>query len=166
MQSTELISTLQSHLNQNIAAPVHVGGTDERKVPVVLIEDWSITQVDIANTNYVDTEYNDTTGFATAEVYRIPYDCRVSFKIRHDDSVEASQLRDSLRLEIGKLEDRPSTIEGLSRAVLGDGGSVSYQFTSPTETEMTQSARFMSAIVYKNSELQNIEDITVDLIID
>ena len=164
MHNTELISTLQTYLNTNIAAPVHVGGTNERPVPAITLENWSVTQIDLANSNYIGTDTDDVTGFDEAKVYRIPYDCRVSFKIRHDDTVEASKLRDQLRLELGRLEDRPSLMgDSLSQVSIGRGGEVSYQFAEPTETEMTQAATFTAATMYKDGDFDNIEDIDVEV---
>lgn len=165
METTELISTLQTYLNERITAPVQVTGTDERPVPVVLINSWSTTQSTQHNTNYIHSEY-DEYGIESARVYRVPYDCRVSFEIRHDDTVEASRLHDSLRFELSKLESNPSQLSGsVSMVTVGNGGGINHQFIDPTEAEITQSATFLSAFTYVDESLTNIEEVDFDVVV-
>jgi len=111
MDSTKLIEVVQTHLDNLLSAPVKVSGDENRPVPAVFIEDWSISHLDSSMTRYLTSTYDDF-GNETARIYRIPYDCNVSFVVRDGGELSASQLHEDLRRELFKLEARPSKLDG------------------------------------------------------
>lgn len=165
MDVTELISTVQSHLDDNLDPPVLVAGSDQRPVPGVIIEDWNVEHVDRSMNRYLTSKYDDN-GDETARVYRVPYECRVSFMVRDNGEVASSRRFDALRRELLKLESDPQRLsDSISRASMGSGGGVTHQFVSTTEAEFTQSATFATSIVYEDSDYDTIEDVIQEVVI-
>jgi len=166
MEVTELISEIQSHLDNNLDPPVLVSGSDQRPVPGVIIEDWNVDHVDRSMNRYLTSRYDDS-GNETARVYRIPYECRVSFMIRDNDEVSSSRLFDALRRELLKLESHPQRLsDSISRASMDSGGGISHQFVSTTESEFTQAATFATSIVYEDSDYDTIEEFANEVVIE
>jgi hypothetical protein len=165
MELTELISTVQSHLDDNLDPPVLVAGSDQRPVPGIIIEDWNVEQVDRSMNRYLTSKYDDN-GNETARVYRVPYECRVSFMIRDNDEVSSSRLFDALRRELLKIESNPQRLsDSISRASMQSGGGVSHQFVSTTESEFTQTVTFASSLVYEDSDYDRIEDVIQEVVV-
>lgn len=162
MEITELISTLQSHLDSKLSAPVLVTGSEERPIPAVIIEDWTAQHHSASMTRYLESLYDDQ-GNETARVYRIPYDLRVSMMVRGVGSVEGSELFDKLRKELFKIESTPHLLSNdISQAELNSGGGMNHQFVNPSESEFNQTFTLTSALVYTDSEWDRIEDFTND----
>ena len=158
MESTEIINIFQSHLNENLAAPVMVSGSDERPVPGVVIEDWNVTKMTGSMNDYIGSKY-DGVGTETARVFRIPYECRISMMVRDHGEVASSRLFDAVREELMKLETRPSRLsDRLSTITMGDGGGVSHQFVSTTESEFSQSVTIGSSLIFEDTDYDTIEE--------
>lgn len=157
MEVTELISTVQSHLDSAISAPVLVSGSEQRPVPAVLIEDWTVQQLEASMTRYETSLYDDQ-GNEEARVYKVPYDCRVSFMVRDVGEVGASELHDRLRKELFKAASRPHRLSSrISRVELNSGGGVNHQFVNPSESEFNQTATFTSSLLWTDTEWNTIE---------
>lgn len=165
MSPTEVIAAVQSHLNNELAdVPVQVAGTDERPTPAIMIEGASVEEQQPHNTNRVGTT-RDVSGVAQSKDYMVSYDCQLSFEIRHDDTVEASQLRDALRLELSKLHENPDPLgKHVSAVSLGGGGEINYQFIEPTETTLSQDATVSASSFYGETD-DVIEEIDYDVFI-
>lgn len=163
MEVTELISTIQTHLDNSMTPEVLVSGSDERPIPGVLIEDWSVNQLEASTTRFITSLYDDQ-GNETARVYRVPYECRVSFMVREEGEVAGSELHDKLRKELFKLESRPFQLSNVVSSVkLNGGGGIDHQFVNPTESEFQQSATFTTSLVYEDSNFDSIETINTTI---
>lgn len=163
MEPTDVIKTVQSHLDSVLSPPVQVNADNERPVPSVLMDGWDVQDIKQHNTRYLYSEYNGS-GTETARIYHVPYDLRVSFLVRHDSAFETSKLFDSLRDELLKLEVDPGLVsDEVGRVEMSSGSGVNYQYASPTEAEMTQAATFTAAQSYKKTDFETIETIDFDV---
>jgi len=163
MEVTELISALQSHLDTQLSTEVLVSGSDQRPVPGVIIEDWNATHMDGSLNNYLTSVYDDQ-GDEAARIYRIPYECRVSFMVRGSGELEGSQLHDKLKKELMRLSTRPSMLSNsISSVDLNGGGGISHQFVNPSESEFNQAATFTTSLILEDSDYENIEEVTTEL---
>jgi hypothetical protein len=161
MNVTEVLTTLQTYLNNKFAVPVKVSGGNERPVPAILLETWDVSN--IRPQEYVDSETNDF-GSETARIYHTPYDLDVDFLIRESGALAASQLRSGLRRELDELEADPEKLSPhIARVMAGGGGGISYQYANPTESETRQSVKITAAHVYVDEDLQPIENIQFEL---
>jgi hypothetical protein len=161
MDSTELVAAVQSYLNTQIAAPVQVTGSDERSVPSILIEGWSVSN--LGSLRYVKSEY-DSNDYEQARIYHIPYDCELNFLIRGEEAFGASQLRSQLRNELMELERHPKRVsDHIGRVMTGGGGGISYQYANPTEADLRQTGTFTAASVYRDTDVQPITNIQIDV---
>lgn len=161
MNVTEVLTTLQTYLNQKLVPPVKVSGGNERPVPAVLLENWDVSN--IRRQEFVDSE-TDSNGYETARIYHTPYDLDVDFLIREADVLSASQLRSGLRSELDELEQNPKKLsDHVARVMTGGGGGINYQYANPTESELRQSATITAAHVYVDQDVQPITDVQVDL---
>lgn len=159
MEPTDLIKTIQSHLDSVLTPPVQVNAEGSRPVPAVLIDSWDTEDMELHNSKYLYSDY-DNQGNETARYYHAVYDLRVSFLSRHDSAFEASTLNDKLRKELLKLETDPQRMsDEVGRINMGGGGGVNYQFAYPTETEMTQSAKFLAATSWKRTNFDTIDSV-------
>lgn len=162
MEVTELIKAFQSHLSDELEPQVLVAGSGERPVPSIHIEDWAIEQMDASMNRYLTSTYDDR-GFEQARVYRLPYSCRVSMVVRGRGDLEGSKQHDALRKELLKLEAHPDTVaDEVSQVVIQGGGGIQHQFVSPTESEFQQDVRLMSALIWKDTDYENIEEVVAD----
>ena len=163
MEVTELVNLFQSHLNQAIDPPVLVAGTDSRPVPAVIIEDWSVEQINRSMNGYIGSVY-DNNGNEEARFNRIPYECRLSLIIREHGEVASSRLFDAVRRELSKLEMSPARLsDSVSHVEMVGGGGVQHQFVSTTESEFNQSVALHSSLVIEDDSYERIEEIESEL---
>lgn len=163
MRPTDLVASLQSHLNSALPPPVKVDGSDNRPVPSILFRNWDMENIQKHNTRYVHSTFNDDGSEAT-RIYQIPYNLRVSFLARHEKAVDVSQLQDQLREELLKLENNPTKIaDEVVRVNTQNGSAVDYQYANPTEAEASLSAVFTSAQTYERSDFDTIDSMTFDV---
>jgi len=163
MEPTDLIDDLQSHLDSRMQPEVIVPGSEQRPVPGVIIEDWSVTHLDGSMTRYLTSLYDDQ-GNETARVYRIPYDCRVSIMVRDVGEIGASRLNDSLGKELMRLEARPQRLnDSVSMVEMQGGRGIDHQFVNPSEAEFHQSVTLTTSLVYEDTTFDTIETITSEI---
>jgi hypothetical protein len=161
MNVTEVLTTLQTYLNEKFLEPVKVSGGNERPVPAILLENWDVS--DIRRQEFVD-ERHDNNGNVSARIYHTPYDLDVDFLVRESDALSASQLRSGLRSELDELEENPKKLSShVARVMPGGGGGIGYQYANPTESEMRQSATITAAHVYVDEDVQPITEVQTDL---
>jgi len=162
MEPTDVLKTVQSHLNSVLSVPVQVNAENNRPVPAVLIENWDIDDVQLHNTRYLYSEYSG--GEEVARIHHVPFELRISFLLRHDSAFESSSLHDDLRDELLRLETDPTRLSDEVGTVRMDGGGgVSYQYADPTEVEATQAATFYAAQSYRWTDFDTIETIDFDV---
>lgn len=141
MDETDLISTLQSHLEANSSVPVRTSGLDdERPIPSIIIEDWD-TQDYNFNNSALSGEYYDGT---TYEKYlNFSYQTRVELLFRHTDEVDVSRLKEGIVQNLRLLHEHPSNFHSdLKDCLVGRGGSPSFEFREPKEAELMLAVRF------------------------
>jgi hypothetical protein len=161
MNVTEVLTTLQTYLNQEFAVPVKVSGGNERPVPAILLENWDVSN--IREQEYVDSKFDDN-GYESARIYHTPYDLNVDFLLRAPDALEASQLGSGLRDVLDELENDPTKLsDHIARVMASGAGGISYQYANPTESETRQSATITAAHVYVDEDVQPITEVQVDL---
>jgi len=168
MDVTTAIETLVSHLSAALAVPVRVSGMeDERPVPVVLIEDWDITDHTLHNSAFAGQAV-DPEDDAEKRYFRFYYDMRVELVVRHHDDVLAHRVLDSLRRELGMIREDPLSFHPhLNDLKLRGGGGIHHQFIEPKETELQQAIVLQSFHEVKRamSQYDTIEDILNDFTI-
>jgi hypothetical protein len=147
MDETELISSLQSRLSQELSVPVRTSGLeDERPVPVVIIDDWSTTDMNFHNSpkSGEATGDFDDDGEVEHEWYlNFDFETNVEFAVRHHDEVEVSRLKADVKEVIRIISANPQWFHSECKEVtLGVDGSPSYRYTEPKEAELIVSARF------------------------
>lgn len=162
MKVTDIIDAAQTYLNAELPdTTVLVSGSESRPLPAVLIEDWSVDVMDGSMNDLIGTKY-DSSGNQTAEVYRIPYEARISLLIRAEGSVAGSRLHDAVRRALLKASARSELVsERISNIEVGSGGGVSHQFINPSEAEYTQTFHVTSAETYENTSPERIEDMNI-----
>lgn len=133
------IKTLVSHLSANLAVPVRVSGmTDERPVPVVLIEDFDLTDYTYHNSAYAGTA-TDPADNVDKRYRRYYYDLRFELVVRDADEVTAVSLLDSVRSALRTVRDDPQSFHvHLNELELRGADGFDHQFIEPTETELGQ----------------------------
>jgi hypothetical protein len=83
--------------------------------------------------------------------------------VRGRGDLEGSKQHDALRKELLKLEAHPDTVaDEVSQVVIQGGGGIQHQFVSPTESEFQQDVRLMSALIWKDTDYENIEEVVAD----
>jgi hypothetical protein len=147
MDETALISTLQSHLDSQLSAPIRTSAMeDERPIPVVIIDDWDTRDQNFHNSAFAGDALGDfdNDGEDEYEWYlNFDFITRVELLVRHYDEVDANRLKDSVKNELRLIGENPLGFhDELKNCRLGGGGNPTYQFTEPKESELVVSARF------------------------
>ena len=147
MDETELISDLQSHLENELSAPVRTKGfEDERPVPVVILDDWDTNDFNFHNSAFAGEEYGDFDNDGEKEYERylnFDFRTRIEFLVRHSDEVDASRLKEDVKHELRLLREYPQQFNSsLKQVALGADGNPTNTFTEPKEAELMVSARF------------------------
>ncbi|UBF22386.1 SPP1 gp17-like tail completion protein [Haloarcula virus HCTV-15] len=168
MDVTTAIETLVSHLSARLAVPVRVSGMeDERPVPVVLIEDWDITDRTYHNSAFSGQAVDPEDG-VEKRYHRFYYDMRVELVVRHHDDVLAHRVLDSLRRELAMVREEPYLFhDDLNDLKMRGSGGINHQFIEPKETELQQAIVLSSFHEVKRaiSQYDTIEDILNDFTI-
>lgn len=168
MDATTAIETLVSHLSANLAVPVRVSGMeDERPVPVVLIEDWDITDYTHHNSALAGRAV-DPEDDVEKRYFRFYYDMRVEIVVRHHDDVLAHRVLDSLREALMMVREDPLSFHPhLNTLKMRGAGGIHHQFIEPKETELEQAIVLQSFHEVKRSMSQydTIADIVNDFTI-
>jgi hypothetical protein len=133
------ITTLVTHLSDRLAVPVRVSGMqDERPVPLVLIEDFDLTDHTYHNSAYAGQAEDPNDGEEKL-YYRFYYDLRLEIVVKDSDEVGATSLLDSLRGAIRMLRENPQSFHPhLNEMQLRGADGFDHQFIEPTETELNQ----------------------------
>lgn len=147
MDETDLISTLQSHLDAALSAPVKTGAMeDDRPVPVVVIDEWDTLDLNHDNSAKAGEAYGDFDGDGTKEYewyLNFSFRTRIELLVRHSDEVDASQLKENAKHELRLIRENPQSFHpDLKRCDLAADGNPTYQFLEPKEAELMTSARF------------------------
>lgn len=166
MDATTAIQSLVSHLSTRLAVPVRVSGMeDERPVPVVLIEDWDITDYTYHNTAFAGQAVDPDDG-VEKRYFRFYYDMRVEIQVRHHDEVLAHRALDSLRAELSMIREEPWQVhQHLNTLKLRGAGGIHHQFIEPKETELEQAIvlRSFHEVKRSMSNYDTIDEIISDL---
>jgi len=119
---------------------------DERPVPAIIIDDWNTNDFNFHNSPFAGEAVGDFNDDGTLDYERylnFDFTTRIEFLVRHDNEVDASRLKDRVKNQLRLIRDRPQAFhDDLKQCRLGSGGSPSYTFTEPKETELMVSARF------------------------
>jgi hypothetical protein len=147
MDEKTLISSIQSHLSDNIDEAVRTSGLeDERPVPSVIIDDWNTNDFNYHNSPFAGEavgDFNDDVSVNYERYLNFDFVTRVEFEVRHQDEVDVTRLKDRVKNLLRLIRDRPQAFhEELKQCRIGGGGSPSYTFTEPKENELKLSARF------------------------
>jgi hypothetical protein len=147
MNELDLISGLQSHMEAALPVPVKTSGLeDERPVPLLLIDDWDTTELNLNNSARSGEATGDFSGDGTVthEWYlTFNFRTRVEFLVRTADEVETIRKKDAAKHELRLLRENPQSFHnGLKKVELAAGGNPTYEFTEPKEAELMLSARF------------------------
>lgn len=147
MDETDLIISLQNHLDAALSVPIKTAGMeDERPVPVVIIDDWDTNDYNFHNSPFAGDAYEDFDGDGTKEYERylnFDWRTRVELLVRHSDEVDVSRLKEKAKHEFRMIRDRPQQFhDDLKQVALGADGNPTHTFTEPKESELMLSARF------------------------
>jgi hypothetical protein len=165
MNPTEAVSKLVSYLDGNLSMPVRTGGMEgERPVPVVIVEDWEMNQLNHHNSQFVgdtyDVDSDDDGETEFTKWYKFYYEMRVEIVVRDADDVGAHEKLGSLQSALRDVEiDHSKLHHTCNDFKLGTSGSPSYQYLEPTETELTQSLSLTAFHQVSRSDFDSIESI-------
>lgn len=165
MKPTEAISNIVDFIDANVSVPVRTSGMEgERPVPVVIVDDWEMNQLNHHNSNYVGETHNvDSDGDGATEFtkwYRFYFNMRVELVVRDHDDVGVHDKLGSLQDALREAEIDPEVIdETINDFKLGTSGNPTYQYLEPTESELTQSLTLTAFHQVSRSDYDTIEDI-------
>lgn len=147
MDETDLITSIQSHLESALSEPVKTGAMeDERPVPAIIIDDWDTRDLNLNNSAKAGEAHGDFNGDGTKthEWYlNFSFTTRVELLFRHSDEVDVSRLKESGKQLLRFIREDPQSLhEDLTECQLGSDGNPTYTFTEPRESELMLSARF------------------------
>lgn len=171
MDETDLISTLQTHLDSALSVPIRANAMDdERPVPVVFIEDWETQDYNFNNSALAGeaTGDFDSDGLLEYEKYlNFSFKTRIEILVRHTDEVDASRLKEDVKHELRLIRENPQSFHnGLKSCNLRADGNPTNKFTEPKEAESMVSARFDGdhTVTLTPSDLQEdtLEQVTDD----
>lgn len=165
MDQTELINTIQSHLDSKLSVAVRTrnGTEDERPVPAVILEDVDITDIRFHNTHLAQAVENDSAGTADERYFRFHYWARLDYLVRHENDFNASTLRDQVRHTFQPLEENPRSLDNdLNEVNLRGGGGFTGSGTEDSESEMNQAVMIRSFHQMKNTEDAAFDSSTLD----
>lgn len=171
MDETELISSIQTHLDTVLSVPVRAAGMeDERPVPVVIIDDWDTRDENFHNSAKAGEATGDFDGDGNLEhewYLNFDFVTRVEFLVRHFDEVEANRLKDTLKLQLRLIRENPLDFHPeLKQCRLGGGGNPTHQYTEPNETELIASARFHGDHTVTRTASDTQEDVIEEVLED
>lgn len=143
MDGTTLKENITGYLADHsaITAPVRTSGMkNDRPVPGIILDDWSMEDLLYHNTQEAQHRYKDLDGDGEPEVekvYRFHYEARLEFVVRADDEVEASQLADALKEQaLRDLQIDPCQLHDHVKWLRPvNSGDPTYHFGEPKETE-------------------------------
>lgn len=164
MDETELISSIQSHLDSKLSVSVRTKGfEDERPTPVVIIDDWSTQDFNYHNSAHSGDFLGDLDGDDVKDYEKylaFDFKTRVEFLVRHSDEVEASRLKESVKHELRLIRENPLQFnDSLKQCRLGTDGSPSNRYVEPQETELVISARFFGDHIVTRTDFDQIADV-------
>lgn len=147
MDEHELISSLQSHLENRLSVPVRTAGMeDERPVPLVLIDDWNTRDMNFHNSPKAGEATGDFDGDGNLEhewYLNFDFTTRVEFLCRTADEVETSKLKGQVKQILRLISANPLGFDPeIKNCRLGSDGNPTHKFTEPKESELVASARF------------------------
>lgn len=145
MNPNEMLKVLSGELAQRMAVSVRTSGnTDERPTPVVIVDNYALTNLNFHNDHYVGSEHSS--GTETNRWYRFHYDARVDMVVRHNDDVQAHSLLSALQSQLALIATDPRTHlhDDIDSFEMGTSGEISYQYREPQETELNQTVTLRS----------------------
>lgn len=145
MNPNEMLEVLSGELAARMAVTVRTSGnTDERPVPAVIVDDYTLTNINHHNDHYIGSEYTGDT--ETDRWYRFHYDARIDMVVRHDDDVQAHALLSALQSQLGLIVTNPQVHlhADVDAFKMGESGEISYQYREPQETELNQTVMLRS----------------------
>ena len=139
MDETGLISSLSSYLSAQLDVPVRTYPIDdERPVPLVMIDDWTIRDIQHHNSPFAgDETVTDKNGDEHHCRYlTFDYRARIEIMVRHTDAVESSKLKSAVKQEFRLIRQRPGRLdESVKECKLITDGNPTSNFTEPKEDE-------------------------------
>jgi hypothetical protein len=166
MNPTEAISSLSDVLDTRLAVPVRTSGLEgERPVPLVLIDDWQITELEFHNSGFAgqtrDVDVDGDGETEHARWYRFYYDMRVDLEVRDSDDVGAHTLLGEVQSVLIDLKQAPREHlhDHINTLSLGSSGNPTYQFAEPKETELRQSFSLRSFHQVSRTDFDTIQDV-------
>jgi hypothetical protein len=144
MKPTAAVSNIVQSLDSRLSVPVRTSGLEgERPVPSVILDDWTITDLQHHNDHRVGgtlaLDVDDDGATEYADWYHFYYDMRVELIARDADDVGAHTLLGEVQDALREFEAYPATIhDHVNTASTGTSGQLSYQFNEPKETEINQ----------------------------
>lgn len=166
MDQTELIDTVQSHLDSKVSVPVRTkGGTgDERPVPAVILEDVDIRDITLHNTHLAGVEEKPP-GTSDLRLFHFRYKARLDFAVRHTSDREASLLQDKLRAVFEPLTENPRSLDSdLSEVNLRGGGGFSLTNVEDKESSMNFAVQIRTFHAMDNTEDAAFDSSVLDTI--
>lgn len=170
MNPKEAIENIVATLDAGLSAPVRTSGLEgERPVPVVIVDDWTMQDLNLHNSGFAGTTDNvDVDGDGAVEYtrwYRFYYEMRVELVARDSDDVGAHTLISNVQSVLRDCEVAPQTLhDHVNEVDLGTSGQLSYQFNEPKETEINQSfsltAFFETHVSADTSEHDVLQQVT------
>lgn len=141
MDETTLIEQMQSHLNTEFDVAVRTSAlSNERPVPAIILDDWTIDPITYHTTPLSQHRYTDIDGDGQKEVervFRFHYEARLEFVVRHADEVGASQLKTQLTNVFRELKLNPCQLHDDVKWVrLVRSGDPTFSFREPKENEL------------------------------
>lgn len=167
MDPNEMLQALTGELAERLTVPVRTSGTtDERPVPSVIVDNYSIKNLNHHNDHYLDSEYDGKT--ETDRWFRFHYDARIELVVRHDDDVQAHALLSALQQELGFIVVDPQTHlhADVDHFKMGSSGEISYQFREPQETELNQTVTARSFHDVRKGDFDTIAEVQQSLTVD
>lgn len=165
MKPTNAVKSITTELRSRLNVPVRTSGqTGDRPVPAVILDDWSIEEMNFHNTAFVgETDTLDVDGDGSDEFarwFRFYYDMRVELVARDADDVGAHTLLGNVQDAMRAFQIDPSIIhDHVNTVEPGSSGNISYQFTQPKETELTQTMTLTTFHQVSQTNYDTIADV-------
>lgn len=167
MDEVTLIDTLQDYLNDNLSVPVRTrsGTEDARSVPVVVLDDFDVTEITFHNTNLVDVIENTDPGVADERYFRFHYWIRLDYEVRNTSDYETALLWRTLKQLFLPLAENPHSLhDDINEVRPRGGGGFSLSNVEDAETESNYAVRIRSFHQMNNLDDAGFDDSTLDTI--
>jgi hypothetical protein len=161
MNPHDMLAVLTSELDSLLTVPVRTSGnTDERPIPIVSVDSYSLSNLNFHNSHYVGSELNND-GDETTRWLRFHYDARIDMTVKEDDDTQAHSLLSTLQSVLGLIVENPQIRlhEDVDWFKMKSSGEVTYQFREPQETELNQSVKLRSFHDVKRDDFSTIAQV-------